>query len=341
MKLLAFGEIMGRMTTHGHERIRQAREYTMYFAGSEANVAVCLAALGEEAAFVTKLPDNDLGEATLRSLRAMGVDVSHVVRGGPRMGLFFAEHGAACRAGKVIYDRAGSSIATASPEEFDWNYLLEGYDILHLTGITPALSENCAQMCLDAARAAKARGITVSLDVNYRSALWSRERAGQVLSELMPYVDVAVANEEHMRELFGIHPMPSHVGEDGELTDEGYASLAERFSTKFDIPTVAMTLRRTLTADDNRIRGMVYAGGEAAFSRWYDLHMIDRFGGGDAFTAGLLYAISRGMSLAEGVELATASSALKHSIESDYNDVTLSEVLALARATRGAGRMQR
>lgn len=341
MKLLAFGEIMGRMTTHGHERIRQARDYTLYFAGSEANVAVCLAQFGADAAFVTKLPDNDLGEATLRSLRAMGVDVSRVLRGGPRLGMFFAEHGAACRSGKVIYDRAGSSIATATPEEFDWNSLLNGFDHLHLTGITPALSDSCARMCLDAARAARTRGITVSCDINYRAALWTTDAAGRVLSELMPYVDVAIANEEHMRELFGIHPLPAHIGADGELTDEGYSSLAARFSEKFRIPTVAMTLRRTLTADDNRIRGMVWTDGYSAFSRWYDLHMIDRFGGGDAFTAGLLYARAHGMTPEDGVEFATASSALKHSIESDYNDVTLSEVMSLARSSRGAGRMKR
>lgn len=341
MKLMAFGEIMGRMTTHGHERIRQARDFTLYFAGSEANVAIDLAQLGEETAFVTKLPDNDLGEATLRSLRAMGVDVSRVVRGGPRLGLFFAEHGAACRSGKVIYDRAGSSIATAKPEEFDWNTLLDGYDHLHLTGITPALSDNCAQMCLDAARAARRRGATVSCDINYRAALWSYAEAGQTLGELMPFVDIAVANEEHMRELFGIAPQSTHVDADGELTDEGYASLAERFSARFGVPTVAMTLRRTLTADDNRIRGMVYASGEVAFSRWYDLHMVDRFGGGDAFTAGLLYALDRDMTLGDGVEFATAASALKHSVESDYNDVTLQEITSLAQSTRGAGRMRR
>ena len=157
----------------------------------------------------------------------------------------------------------------------------------------------------------------------------------------MPYVDIAVANEEHMRELFGIEPVPEHMGEDGELTDEGYVSLAERFSAKFGVPTVAMTLRRTLSADDNRIRGMVWMSGQSAFSRWYDLHMVDRFGGGDAFTAGLLYALSHGMTLEESVELATASSALKHSVESDYNDVTLNEVMSLMRSTRGAGRMKR
>ena len=341
MKLLAFGEIMARMTTHGHERIRQARDYTMYFAGSEANVAVCLAQFGEEAVFVTKLPDNDLGEATVRSLRAMGVDTSSIVRGGPRLGLFFAEHGASCRSGKVIYDRAGSSIATADPSEFDWDTLLDGCDCLHLTGITPALSENCAQMCLDAARAAKARGICVSCDVNYRAALWSYERAGAVLSELMPYVDIAIANEEHMRELFGIHPLPTQVDEDGELTDEGYTSLAARFSEKFGIDIVAMTLRRTISADDNRIRGMVYAQGNSVFSRWYDLHMVDRFGGGDAFTAGLLYGIFQEMAMSDAVEFAAASSALKHTVESDYNDVTLAEVMGLMRSSRGVGRIQR
>ena len=341
MKLLAFGEIMARMTTHGHERIRQARDYTMYFAGSEANVAVCLAQFGEEAAFVTKLPDNDLGEAAVRSLRAMGVDTSAILRGGPRMGLFFAEQGASCRSGKVIYDRAGSAIATADPSEFDWDTLLEGCTCLHLTGITPALSENCAQMCLDAARAARKQDVCVSCDINYRAALWSCERAGRVLSELMPYVDIAIANEEHLRKLFGIYPLPEQMGEDGELTDKGYAVLAARFADQFDIPVVAMTLRRTRSAEDNRIRGMIYSRNRAVFSRWYDLHIVDRFGGGDAFTAGLLYGILNDMTNAKAVEIAAASSALKHTVESDYNDVTLDEVLALVNQASGAGRLQR
>lgn len=341
MKLLAFGEIMGRMTTHGYERVRQASEYTLYFGGSEANVAVCLSHFGEKTAFVTKLPENDLGEATLRALRAHDVDVSGIVRGGGRLGLYFVEKGAAQRPSKVIYDRAGSSIATALPTDFDWNTLLNGCDRLHLTGITPALSANCAQICLDAAKAAKERGVIVSCDINYRSALWSTAAAGKVLTELMPYVDVAIANEEHMRELFDIQPCAEHIDADGELTDEGYVSLAERFSAKFDIPVVAMTLRRTITADDNKIRGMVYIKGETAFSRWYQMHMVDRIGGGDAFTAGLLYALMHEMTPAEGIEFAVASSALKHSIESDFNDVTVAEVNALVRAKHGAGRVQR
>lgn len=342
MKLLAFGEIMGRMTTHGYERVRQASEYTLYFGGSEANVAVCLSHFGEETAFVTKLPDHDLGEATLRAMRAHGVDVSGVVRGAGRLGLYFVEKGASQRPSKVIYDRAGSAIAAAAPEEFDWDALLDGCDRLHLTGITPALSANCAKMCLDAAKTAKARGVIVSCDINYRSALWSTEAAGKVLTELMPYIDVAIANEEHMRELFDIQPQADQIDTDGELTDEGYVSLAERFSAKFDIPVVAMTLRRTLTADDNKIRGMIYMKDKGtAFSRWYQMHMVDRIGGGDAFTAGLLYALIHDMAPADGIEFAVASSALKHSIESDFNDVTVAEVNALVRAKHGAGRVQR
>ncbi len=341
MKLLAFGEIMGRMTTHGYARIRETDEYSLFFGGSEANVAVCLSHFGQDCAFVTKLPDNDLGEATLRSLRAHDVDVSRVLRGGARLGLYFVERGAAQRPSKVIYDRAGSSIATAHLEDFDWHTLLEGCDRLHLTGITPALSDACAAICLEAAKVAKSRGITVSCDINYRSALWSVERAGEVLRELMPYVDVAIANEEHMRQLFDIQPLPEHVGEDGELTDEGYVYLAETFSEKYSIPAVAMTLRRTVTADDNKIRGMLCQNGQIAFSRWYAMHMVDRIGGGDAFTAGLLYALYEKMSPSDGIEFAVASSALKHSIEGDFNDVTVAEVKALVRAKYGAGRVQR
>ena len=341
MKILCFGELMGRFTPEGFGRIRSAGDYHLYFGGSEANVAASLATFGADAAFCSKFPANDLGEAALRSLRASGVDVSRVLRGGERLGLYFAERGASQRPSKVIYDRKHSAIATADPAEFDWETLLDGFTHLHLTGITPALSPACARMCADAAGTAKKKGISVSCDINFRSTLWSAEEAGATLSPLLPLFDLVVASEEHVRRLFGITTSPDYYDAAGDLCDAGYIDLAARFSAAFGIPAVSLTIRRTLSADDNIIAGMLSRGGEVAVSRSYRMHMVDRIGGGDSYTAGLLYALSEHMSVRDAVEFATAASVLKHSVEGDVNDATPTEVRALMNASHGAGRVER
>lgn len=341
MKILSFGELMGRFSPVMYERVRNADTYRLYFGGSEANVAVCLAHFGAEAGFCSKFPENDLGEAAIRFLRAQGVHTDAVLRGGERLGLYFVEKGASQRPSKVTYDRAHSAIATAEPAEFDWQRLLDGYTHLHLTGITPALSENCALICAQAAHTAREMGLFVSLDVNFRSNLWSAAQAGATLSPILPLCDLVVANEEHIRKLFGITTDAAHYDERGDLDDAGYEDLARRFAAAYHLPAVSLTLRRTLTADDNKIGGMLLQGEDCVFSRRYQMHMVDRIGGGDAYTAGLLYAMAQGFAPADAVNFAVASSVLKHSIEGDCNDVTVEEVKALMNASFGTGRVER
>ena len=291
------------------------------------------------ASYVTKLPDNDIGKSALRTLRAHGVDTSDIAWGGERVGLYYCEKGASQRPSKVIYDRKYSSIWAASAADFDWNKILDGATWFHFTGITPALSDNCAEICLDAVKTAKKLGVTVSCDLNFRKNLWTTEKAGKVMGELMPYVDVAIANEEDCEKVFGIKAANTDVT-GGKLSHEGYKDVAKQLSERFDIPTVAITLRGSISANDNNWAAMLYRDGEYYFSKNYLIHIVDRVGGGDSFGAGLIYAISNGYSNQEAIEFAVAASALKHTVEGDMNEVTVAEVKALAGGD-GSGRVQR
>lgn len=339
MKVVCFGEIMGRLSPVGYKRFVQADTFEVIYGGGEANVAMSLAGFGIEAAYVTKLPDNDIGTAALRTLRAHGVDVSGVARGGERIGLYYCEKGASQRPSKVIYDRAHSSISTATAADFDWNAIFAGADWFHFTGITPALSETCAALCLDACKAAKANGLTVSCDLNYRKKLWTRERAGQVMAGLMPYVDVAIANEEDCADVFGIKAADSDVT-GGKLSRDGYCDVARQLAERFDLSAVAITLRTSISASDNKWAAMLYTGGQAHFSREYNVHIVDRVGGGDSFGAGLIYGLLNRYDPDKALAFATAASALKHTVEGDVNEVSVAEVLALAGGD-GSGRVQR
>ncbi len=339
MKFVCFGEIMGRLNPMGYQRFVQSEAMELSFGGGEANVAVSLANYGKDAAFVTKLPDNDLSKSALRSLKAHDVDVSDVVFGGERLGLYFVEKGAAQRASKVIYDRKYSSISMAEPGDFDWNAILDGAAWFHFTGITPALSDNAAAICFDAVKTAKAKGVTVSCDLNFRKNLWTSEKAGQVMGELMPYVDVAIANEEDCEKVFGIKAKNTNIT-GGKLSHEGYKEVAKTLSERFSIPTVAITLRGSISANDNNWAAMLYKDGEYFFSKNYLIHIVDRVGGGDSFGGGLIYALSEGYSNQDAIEFAVAASALKHTIEHDFNEVTVSEVKALMGGD-GSGRVQR
>ena len=339
MKVVCFGEIMGRLSPVGYKRFVQADTFEIIYGGGEANVAMSLANFGVEAAYVTKLPDNDIGTAALRTLRAHGVDVSHVARGGERIGLYYCEKGASQRASKVIYDRAHSSISTADAADFDWNAVFAGADWFHFTGITPALSDSCAALCLAACKAAKANGLTVSCDLNYRKKLWTREKAGQVMAGLMPYVDVAIANEEDCADVFGIKAADSDVT-GGKLSRDGYRDVARQLAERFDLSAVAITLRTSISASDNKWSAMLYQNGEAHFAREYNVHIVDRVGGGDSFGAGLIYSLLNGYDADKALAFATAASALKHTVEGDVNEVSVAEVLALAGGD-GSGRVQR
>ncbi|MDD3946833.1 MAG: sugar kinase [Clostridia bacterium] len=337
MKIVTFGELMLRLAPEGYFRFVQAEKYGATFGGGEANVAVSLAGYGEEACFVTKLPAHEIGQAAVNSLRRYGVDTSFIVRGGKRIGIYYLEKGASQRASKVIYDRAGAAVAEAELQDFQWEYILEDAKWFHFTGITPALSDNLAQITKAALIAAKEKGITVSCDLNYRKALWSTEKAGAVMSELMPYVDVLIANEEDSEKVFGIKAKGDITK--GEVSAEGHRSVAKQLVQKFGCKLVAITLRGSLSASDNRWAAMLFDGKNFYDSKEYLIHIIDRVGGGDSFAAGLIYGLSN-YDKQGAIEFATAASCLKHTIEGDFNLVSVAEVTKLASGD-GSGRVAR
>ena len=341
MKAVCFGEIMMRLNPEGYLRFTQANKFEVSYAGAEANVAVSLANYGIDASYVTKLPENPLGEAARNSMRSFGVDTRDIVWGGPRLGVYLVEKGASQRASKVVYDRAGSSISLAKRGDFDWAKILKGAKWFHFTGITPALGGDLPAICLDALEYCKAHKIAVSCDLNSRAKLWTREAAGKCMAKLVPYVDVLIANEADAADVFGIVGKGSDV-ESGKLNKEGYVSVAEQLVKRFGCKKVAITLRTSLSAFDNLWAGMLYdaKAKKAFFSKEYKLHIVDRVGGGDSFGGGLIYALATNRAPQAAIDFAVAASALKHSIELDFNHVSVSEVETLA-AGNGTGRVQR
>jgi 2-dehydro-3-deoxygluconokinase len=339
MKIVTFGEIMLRLATPGYLRLSQASELEMTFGGGEANVAVSLAYFGEEAAFITRLPRNDVAEAAIHRLRGFGVDTRAILRGGERVGIYFLETGASQRASTVTYDRAHSAIAEINPADLAWESLLAGADWFHFTGITPALSDSAAQATLEGARAAKKLGLTVSCDLNFRKKLWTSEKAGRVMSGLMEHVDLCIANEEDAEKVFGIKAGGAEVTE-AKIDHGRYIEVAQKLTERFKFKGVAITLRESFSASHNGWSALYFAGGKEHFSRRYDVQIVDRVGGGDSFAAGLIYALGRKKGPQEAIEFAVAASCLKHSISGDFNLVKLSEVEALL-AGDGSGRVQR
>ena len=339
MTIVTFGEIMLRLAPEGYTRFVQADSFGATYGGGEANVAVSLAGFGAAARFVSKLPAHEIGQAAVNSLRRYGVDTRFIARGGSRVGIYYLEKGASQRPSKVIYDRAGSSVALASAGDFDWDAIFAGADWFHFTGITPALGDGMAAICEAACKAAREKGLTVSCDLNYRKNLWSREKAGQVMGRLMPYVDVCVANEEDAADVFGIRAAGSDVTQ-GSISRDGYKEVAKTLAERFAFSQVAITLRESLSANDNNWAAMLYDGKEFYFSKTYPVHIVDRVGGGDSFGAGLIYASLRGDGPQERLEFAVAASCLKHSIEGDFNHVSVDEVEKLAGGD-ASGRVQR
>ena len=340
-KIVTFGEIMLRLAPQGYQRFQQAHCFDAVYGGAEANVAVSLANYGMDAHYVTAVPANPIGDAAMNALKTFGVDVSDVVRSKKRLGIYFCEKGVSMRPSKVVYDRADSAIANVKPGDFDWDKIFEGADWFHWTGITPALSDGTAAVVLEACKAAKAHGVKISCDLNYRKNLWTREKAGQVMGELVPYVDVLIANEEDSADVFGIKAEHTDINS-GKLDVEGYKSVARQLVERFGCEKVAITLRESHNASENGWSAMLYdvASDEYCFSKKYELKIIDRVGGGDSFGGGLIYALLTGKSTQEAVEFAVAASALKHSIEGDYNMMTVAEVEKLAGGD-GSGRIQR
>lgn len=338
-KVVCFGEIMLRLSPPGYSRFVQTQVFDAVYGGGEANVAVSLANFGLDSWFVTKVPKHEIGQAAIDSLRRYGVRTECVARGGERLGIYFLETGAAQRPSKVLYDRSGSAISQVTPGEFDWGRIMDGASWFHFTGITPALGDGPAAVTLEAVKAAKAKGVKVSADLNYRKKLWSPEKANRVMSGLMEYVDVAVGNEEDAEKVFGIKAAGSDVTA-GKLDREGYREVARQLKDKFNLEKVAITLRESISASDNDWSGMLYDGRDFHFSRPYKIHIVDRVGGGDSFAAGLIYALLAGKDSEAALAFAVASSCLKHTIVGDFNHVSVEEVEALAGGD-ASGRVQR
>lgn len=338
-KVVTFGEIMLRLETTGYYRFVQSEYYQALYGGGEANVAVSLANFGIDVDFVTKLPVHEIGQGAVNSLRRYGVGTGRIVRGGERVGIYYLEKGASQRASKVIYDRAGSAIAMAKTEDFDWEKIFAGAEWFHFTGITPALGGELPQICEQACKAAKKLGLKISCDLNYRKKLWTREQAKETMTKLAQYVDVCIANEEDAKDVFGIEASATDI-EGGKLSHEGYQEVARCLAQGFGFETVAITLRTSLSASDNHWAAMLYDGKEFYFSKNYPIHIVDRVGGGDSFGAGLIYSLLNKKDKQDALEFAVAASCLKHTVEGDFNMVTVEEVEKLAKGD-GSGRVQR
>lgn len=339
MKVITFGEIMLRLAPHGYYRFTQANDFEATFGGGEANVALSLANYGIDAAFVSKLPTHDIGQCAINDLRTYGVDTSLIVRGGERVGIYYLEKGASQRASSVIYDRAHSSISEADTHDFNWNSIFEGADWFHFTGITPALSDSVAAITMEACKVAKEKGLMISCDLNFRKKLWTSEKAGKIMGELMQYVDVCIANEEDAEKVFGIKADNTDIT-CGQLNHEGYIDVAKQLTARFGYKAVAITLRESISASDNNWAAMLYTEEQAYFSKKYPVHIVDRVGGGDSFGGGLIYAMLMKKEPQAAIEFAAAASCLKHSIEGDYNRVSVQEVENLVNGD-GSGRVQR
>lgn len=339
MKTVAFGEIMLRLSPPGYSRFVQASQFDIVYGGGEANVAVMLASCGLESEFVTALPAHEIGQCAVNALRRYGVGTGHILRQGDRLGIYYIENGASQRASKVIYDRAGSSIAKAAASDFDWEKILDGAGWFHFSGITPAISDEMITAVQQACRAAKKLGVKVSCDLNYRSKMWSVEKARSVMQPLMESVDLLIANEEHIRTILEIDTSSLPV-EDTNLTHEGCIAAAQMLHERYRIPMVALTQRRSLSASDNRFKGMLWKDGEAAFSPQHTMHIVDRVGSGDSFSAGILNGLQKGWSVQQTVNFAAAACCLKHSIPGDFNLCDEAEILALAGGD-GSGSVQR
>ena len=329
---------MLRLTPPENKRIVQAESFNVIYGGGEANVSVSLANFGINSYFVTRLPDNPVGQAALNELRRFGVKTDFIKRGGKRLGIYFCENGASQRSSNVIYDRVMSAIATTKPGEFDWDQIFDGADWYHFTGITPALSDNMVEVTLESLKKAREKGVKISCDLNYRAKLWSREKAGKEMSRLMEYVDVCIANEEDAEKVFDIKS-GSDI-EAGKLNIEGYLEVAEKLIERFDLELVGSHLRISHNASLNDWMIVLADGKEYYQSAKYRIHIVDRVGGGDAFAGGLIYSLLTKKPLQEAVEFGAASSCLKQSIPGDFNHVSVKEVEDLA-AGNASGRVKR
>ncbi len=338
-KVVTMGEIMLRLSTPGYQRFVQSDSFDVVYGGGEANVAVSLANYGLDAHFVTKVPNNPIGQSALNHLRRFGVNTDYIARGGERLGIYFLETGASMRPSKVVYDRAHSAIAEADISDFDFDAVFEGAEWFHFSGITPALSDKAAVLTEEALKAAKRHGVTVSVDLNYRKKLWTPEKAQKVMTKLMEYVDVCIGNEEDAEKTLGFKPGETDVTK-GELELEGYKQIFKEMKEKFNFKYVVTTLRESYSASDNGWSALIYDGNEFYHSKKYDIRIVDRVGGGDSFAGGLIYSLVTGKDFKDALEFAVAASAMKHTIPGDFNLVSVDEVMTLVEGD-ASGRVQR
>ncbi len=338
-KVVTMGEIMLRLSTPGYEKFIQADTFDINYGGGEANVAVSLANYGHQASFVTKVPNNPIGECAVAALRKYNVDTTHIARGGERLGIYYLETGASMRASNVVYDRAHSSIAEADASDFDFNAIFDGADWFHFTGITPAISDKAALLTEAALKAAKAKNVTVSCDLNFRKKLWSSEKAQKVMTNLMQYVDVCIGNEEDAQKVLGFTPGNTDVTS-GSLELAGYEDIFKQMTDRFGFRYVVSSLRESYSASDNGWSAAIYDGKEFYHSRKYEVRIVDRVGGGDSFAGGLICGLLDGRNYKDALEFAVAASALKHTIPGDFNLVTRADVETLMGGD-GSGRVQR
>ena len=338
-KVVTLGEIMLRLSTPDFKRFVQADTFDITYGGGEANVSAALCNYGLNGTFVSKVPNNPIGQSAINHLRRYGVDTQFVARGGDRLGIYFLETGASMRASQVVYDRSGASIADVDASEFDWDKIFDGADWFHTTGITPALSDKAAALTEAALKAAKAKGITTSIDLNYRKKLWSKEKAQKVMTHLCQWVDVCIGNEEDAETTLGFKPGDTDVTK-GELHLDGFQDIMKQMVAKFNFKYVASSLRESYSASDNGWSALVYDGKEFYHTKKYNVRIVDRVGSGDSFASGLIYGLVTGMPMGEAAEFGVAASALKHTIPGDLNHATLGDVKDLMKGD-GSGRVQR
>lgn len=341
MKVVTFGELLLRLTPLGHKKLFQNNIFETSFCGSEANVAVSLSNFGVSSYFVTKVPDNEVGQAAINTLRYFGVDTSMVIKGGERLGLYYLEKGASQRPSKVIYDRAYSALSNTIIQEFEWDRIFDGTEWFHFSGINPALSDSMFEISLEACKVAKEKNITISCDINYRSKLWTKEQAKEKMTELMRYVDVCIANEEDAENVFGIKADNTDVLS-GNVEHKSYKEVAKEISNQLGCKYVAISLRTSLSASINKWAGMLYSTSmnQYSFSKEYTIDIVDRVGSGDSFAAGIIYSLINKTNEQEAIEFAVAASCLKHTQEEDFNRVSIDDVRALLSGD-SSGRVKR
>src|SRR6187431_2810555 len=338
-KVVTLGEIMLRLSTPDFKRFVQTDTFDVTYGGGEANVAAALCNYGLNGTFVTKGPNNPIGQSAINHMRRYGVDTQFVARGGERLGIYFLETGASMRASQVIYDRADASIADVDASEFDWDKILDGAAWFHTTGITPALSDKAAALTEAALKAAKAKGITTSIDLNFRKKLWTKEKARVIMTKLCEHVDVCIGNEEDADLCLGFKAANTDVTK-GELNLDGFKDVFKQMKDRFGFKYIASSLRESHSASDNGWSALVYDGSEFYHTKQYEVRIVDRVGSGDSFASGFIYGLVTGMSLKDAAEFGVAASAIKHTIPGDLNHATLGEVKELMKGD-ASGRVQR